>query len=130
MIEDLLVDFDEMGFMPTTTCEDPNEYALEWKQKLIAEIELIKDERDFGNKVIKDLNGAFWERSKKISSLYKQINEAEEETDRKIKVAVKDAEKTTVERVCAMIDECIGDIAFEYTDRVRKIYKLPTKYGF
>ena len=44
MIEDLLIDFDEMGFMPTTTCEDPNEYALEWKQKLIAEIELIKDE--------------------------------------------------------------------------------------
>lgn len=42
MIEDLLVDFDEMGFMPTTTCLYPNEYALQWKQKLISEVERLR----------------------------------------------------------------------------------------
>ena len=59
MIEDLLIDFDEMGFMPTTTCEDPNEYALEWKQKLIAEIELIKDEarKETAKEILQILQG-------------------------------------------------------------------------
>ena len=32
---DLLVDFDEMTFAPYTTCPKPEEYAVEWKQKLI-----------------------------------------------------------------------------------------------
>lgn len=37
-IEDLLIDFDEMGFAPTTICPNPDEYACEWKMKLVAEI--------------------------------------------------------------------------------------------
>ena len=30
-IDELLVDFDEMGFAPTTLCENPDEYACKWK---------------------------------------------------------------------------------------------------
>lgn len=43
-IEDLLVDFDEMGFAPTTLCENPEEYARAWKRQLIREIERLKAE--------------------------------------------------------------------------------------
>lgn len=41
-IEDLLIDFDEMGFAPTTLCENTDEYACEWKKQLVAEIERRK----------------------------------------------------------------------------------------
>ena len=41
MIEDLLIDFDEMGFAPTTLCENPK-YAVEWKKRLVAEIDKLR----------------------------------------------------------------------------------------
>ena len=34
IIINLLTDFDEMGFIPTTTVPDPEAYAVEWKNKL------------------------------------------------------------------------------------------------
>ena len=34
IITDLLIDFDEMGFVPTTLVPDPEGYAIEWKKKL------------------------------------------------------------------------------------------------
>ena len=34
IIIDLLTNFDEMGFVPTTPCPDPEAYAIEWKEKL------------------------------------------------------------------------------------------------
>ena len=34
IITDLLVDFDEMGFFPTTLCPDPDAYAIEWRNKM------------------------------------------------------------------------------------------------
>lgn len=46
-IEDLLIDFDEMGFAPTTMCENPDEYAREWKKQLVVEIEKLKEENDY-----------------------------------------------------------------------------------
>lgn len=39
MIEDLLTEFDEMGFAPTTLCENSEKYAVEWKKRLVAEID-------------------------------------------------------------------------------------------
>lgn len=41
-IDELLIDFDEMGFAPTTLCENPDEYACEWKRQLLAEIDRLK----------------------------------------------------------------------------------------
>ena len=35
IIIDLLTEFDEMGFCPTTPCPDPDGYAREWKRKLV-----------------------------------------------------------------------------------------------
>lgn len=34
IITDLLIDFDEMGFAPTTTVPDPEAYAIDWRNKL------------------------------------------------------------------------------------------------
>ena len=45
-IDELLVDFDEMGFIPTTLCENPDEYAREWKKQLLAENERLTEERN------------------------------------------------------------------------------------
>lgn len=45
-IADLLTDFDEMGFAPTTLCENPDEYAREWKEQLVAEIERLEAENE------------------------------------------------------------------------------------
>ena len=43
-IEDLLVDFDEMSFYPATLCPNAEEYAREWKSKLIYVIGQLRKE--------------------------------------------------------------------------------------
>lgn len=43
-IDELLIDFDEMGFVPTTLCENPDEYARDWKKQLLIEIKRLKSE--------------------------------------------------------------------------------------
>lgn len=42
----LLIEFDEMGFAPTTTCTDPEEFAVRWKEQVLKEIELLEAEND------------------------------------------------------------------------------------
>lgn len=44
MIEDLLIEFDEMGFAPTTVCPIPDEYAIEWREKVRTEFEHLEAE--------------------------------------------------------------------------------------
>lgn len=46
-IDELLIDFDEMGFIPTTLCENPDEYAQDWKKQLLVEIKRLKEENAF-----------------------------------------------------------------------------------
>lgn len=47
MIEDLLIDFDEMGFAPTPICGiNPEEYARKWKSELVSEVERLKAENE------------------------------------------------------------------------------------
>lgn len=50
-ISDLLTEFDEMGFAPTTLHPDPEQYAIDWRDqvrkefaRLIAENQLLKEE--------------------------------------------------------------------------------------
>lgn len=40
-IANLLVEFDEMGFAPTALCPNAEEYAINWKNKLINAIQGI-----------------------------------------------------------------------------------------
>lgn len=45
MIEDLLIDFDEMGFAPTPICGiNPEEYARKWKSELVSEIDRLQED--------------------------------------------------------------------------------------
>jgi regulator of replication initiation timing len=45
-ITDLLVDFDEMGFAPTTTCPNPEAYAIEWRNKITKAFEELTEEKE------------------------------------------------------------------------------------
>ena len=42
----LLIEFDEMGFAPTTVCADPEEFAVRWKEQVLKEIKLLEVEND------------------------------------------------------------------------------------
>ncbi|MDO4495841.1 MAG: hypothetical protein Q4B62_08660 [Clostridiaceae bacterium] len=44
VMQDLLIDFDEMGFAPTTACPNPDKYACEWKEKLVSEINCLQEQ--------------------------------------------------------------------------------------
>lgn len=43
-IDNLLIEFDEMGFAPTNFCDAPEAKAKLWKSALVYEIELLLDE--------------------------------------------------------------------------------------
>lgn len=54
-IKDLLVEFDEMGFVPTTVCPNPDKYATEWRDRLVncvnnatkqAQIDILNEVRE------------------------------------------------------------------------------------
>ena len=40
----LLIEFDEMGFSPTTVCEEPEGYAIKWKELLLEEIQALESD--------------------------------------------------------------------------------------
>ena len=40
----LLIELDEMGFAPTTVCEDTEEYAKKWKDRVLEEVKSLKAE--------------------------------------------------------------------------------------
>lgn len=41
---DLLIEFDEMGFAPTTVCEEPEEYAKKWRDRVLEEVKALETE--------------------------------------------------------------------------------------
>ena len=41
---DLLIEFDEMGFAPTTVCENAEEYAKKWKNRVWEEVKSLEAE--------------------------------------------------------------------------------------
>lgn len=43
-IQNLLQEFDEMGYEPTTLCESPDKTARQWKENLLCEICSLLDE--------------------------------------------------------------------------------------
>ena len=43
-LTDLLIEFDEMGFSPTTVCPNPEQTAIEWKEQIVKEIQNLQAE--------------------------------------------------------------------------------------
>lgn len=44
-ITNLFIDFDVMGFAPTTLCEDAEQYAKDWRRDIVAEIQKLTTTR-------------------------------------------------------------------------------------
>ena len=72
-IDELLIDFDEMGFVPTTLCENPDEYAQDWRKQLLVEIKRLKAElkqlqtnAEILARGVRDLNHENYELTEKI----------------------------------------------------------------
>lgn len=58
-ITDLLVDFDEMGFAPTTLCPNPEAYAIEWRNKITKAFkELTEENKAWQKQVISQKENA------------------------------------------------------------------------
>ena len=67
-IQNLCIEFDEMGYEPTTLCENPEGKAKLWKSALVYEIGLLLDEyaaikekavKEFAGKIKAKLNAIF-----------------------------------------------------------------------
>lgn len=54
---DLLIKFDEMGFEPTTVCEDAEEYAKQWKDQVLEEVKALESENTKLRKELEQANG-------------------------------------------------------------------------
>lgn len=74
-ITDLFIEFDEMGFIPTTLCPEPEEYAIEWRGKVWEEIELLKAE----NAALRERLEKAMELPLKVGSTVYIIHETDEE---------------------------------------------------
>lgn len=78
-ITDLLVDFDEMGFVPITPVPNPDAYAIEWRNKIVKAFEKLTNEKyDIEcsyNSIKKDnerLHASCTEYAQKLASLTKE----------------------------------------------------------
>lgn len=45
-INDLLIEYDEMGMSPTTVCENPERFAIDWRERVREEFERLQTEND------------------------------------------------------------------------------------
>lgn len=89
-IDELLIDFDEMGFVSTTLCENPDEYAQDWKNQLLVEIKRLKDD---------------------YSKLQEQFAQYQIASEKEIIAQKKQAVKEFAEKLkkCSYTDNCFTD---------------------
>ena len=73
VMQDLLIDFDEMGFLPSTSCSNPDKYACEWKGKLIAEINRQQEQLEAAANGQETLQKALAEKEKEIERLKNEL---------------------------------------------------------
>ena len=56
IITDLLTDFDEMGFIPTTAVPDPEAYAIEWRNKMTNALQGYRKASDVAREIFDEIN--------------------------------------------------------------------------
>lgn len=71
---DLLIEFDEMGFAPTTVCEDPNEYAKKWRDQVREAVKELKSENA-------ELRGRIDKAKEALSAIKEEISPRMRKTD-------------------------------------------------
>ena len=69
VMQDLLIDFDEMGFAPTTACPNPDKYACEWKEKLVSEISCLQEHLEAAIAGQETLQKALAEKDREVAEL-------------------------------------------------------------
>lgn len=69
VMQDLLIDFDEMGFAPTTACPNPDKYACEWKEKLVSEINCLQEQLEAAIAGQETLQKALAEKDREVAEL-------------------------------------------------------------
>lgn len=45
-LQNLMIEFDEMGFAPTTPCSDPEAFAVRWRDQVLKEVKALETEND------------------------------------------------------------------------------------
>ena len=59
IITDLLIDFDEMGFAPTTLVPNPEASAIDWREKLTTALQGYRKQSEVIDEFVKRLLDAF-----------------------------------------------------------------------
>ena len=81
----LFVEFDEMGFSPTTTCTNPEEYARDWKMAMLNKVHRLQDEnKQWKKKVVQCLRDMKLEvgiRDKEIERLTERLDYFQKSSD-------------------------------------------------
>lgn len=102
IITELLIDFDEMGFAPTTTVPDPEAYAINWRNNLTNalrdEFEKLNAENETLRICLKDQRGRNAEFQKANEALAKRCEEYEAELLQMPNSHAEVAPKSEVER--------------------------------
>lgn len=125
VMQDLLIDFDEMGFAPTTACPNPDKYACEWKEKLIAEINRQQEQIESAANGQETLQKALAEKDREIErltaekeQLIKTFGECQAEATRAFLKNEKEIERLKNELFCVAnerdsIADCINEAVEE-----------------
>ncbi len=95
-IIDLLVDFDEMGFAPTTMCPDPEAYAIEWRNKITNAIKELTEENERLSVCTKILTTNNADLEAELALIYDLLEESKADTVRKMQERLK-AETITIQ---------------------------------
>lgn len=71
---DLLIEFDEMGFAPTTVCEDSEEYAKKWRDQVWEAVKALETENA-------ELRGRIDKAKGALSAIKEEISPSMRKTD-------------------------------------------------
>lgn len=110
-ITDLLIEFDEMGFAPTTVCENPEQYAIDWRERVRKEFTRLTAEND---NLTVELDVA----QRDVENLTRTLEEATDE------IKALEAENAELRATLSKMET----VEKELRERLEKAVELPTIY--
>lgn len=111
-LTDLLIEFDEMGFAPTTVCENPEQYAIDWRERVRKEFTRLTDEND-------NLTVELEVAQRDVENLTRTLEEATDE------IKALEAENSELRATLSKLET----VEKELTDRLKEAVILPCKVG-
>lgn len=132
VMKNLLIDFDEMGFAPTTVCPNPDKYACEWKKRLVAEINCLQAHLESVIAGQETLQKALVEKDREVAELNSDLkllgsdyDYLKEKFDKAIEKNIKQRDKIvrlTAEKdqLIKTFGECQAEAVREFAERVCK----------